>query len=103
FLPALSCPPPSGHPDFAKASSAGRIPAQGGDDIKIYALTYRRGGVIEQADFEVLGFVDHLAVHFDSAIGHAQYQLAVKHAFDIDDIAHQLVFGQYLSREFQLA
>ena len=63
----------------------------------------RQGGggfLDEEADLEVLGFVDDLAVHFHDAVGDADNQLAHDHPLQIDDIGDFPGGGQHHAGEF---
>ena len=50
-------------------------------------LTGSGGGLgLEQADAEVLGLIDALAVGFQSAVGDAEHELAAEHALQVDAV-----------------
>src|ERR1041385_3101121 len=43
----------------------------------------------EQADAQILGLVDHLAVHLHDAVGDAHHQPAHDHALEVDILADE--------------
>src|SRR5690606_35663961 len=65
-----------------------------------------RGGVrlgLEQADPEVLGLVDALAVRLHPAVGDAEHELGAEDALQVDAVDHLLDGGQHLVDELDLA
>src|SRR5690606_18272613 len=57
---------------------------------------------LEQADLEILGLVDRLAVGLHDAVGDAEHQLAHAHALQVQVIADQLDGGSYHVGELHL-
>src|ERR1044071_479133 len=63
----------------------------------------RGRSLLEQADPQILGAIDNLAVHGKPPVGNAQDQLCPHHALDID-VVHNLADGrQHLAGELQFA
>ncbi len=60
-------------------------------------------GVLEEADAQVFGEVDILAVDGDAAVGNTHHQFALDDALQADVVADLLGSGEYLAGEFEFA
>src|ERR1039458_10086252 len=67
------------------------------------AARLQRRILLEQADLEVAGAVDYVAIRRKPAVSDAQHQLSAHHALDVDAVDDLLHRRQHLSGEFQLA
>src|SRR3990172_6084232 len=70
------------------------------------ACSSRRRGLLarlEQADAQVGGCEDHLAICFHDAVGYGELQLAQDHALQVDDVLHYAGRRRDHAREFHLA
>src|SRR5690606_24490346 len=59
--------------------------------------------VRKQTNAQIPGFVDHLSVSLDPAIGDAQRQPALHHALEVDAVFHQLDVIRDLAGELYLS
>ena len=58
---------------------------------------------LEQADAQILGLIDALAVGLQPAVGDAEHELALEDALDVDAVDDELDRRQHLVGEFDLA